>query len=301
MNINKELDELLNDPIFEVSNTEATLFELTEAMKRAKEERKAADYVAQRRPCEDFAEYEPLFTQVHNDLKNGRRNLVRISKTYSFETGRFYVVSGQILYLESVKALKKGGNGSVDGRTRCIYENGTESDILLQTLRKNVVGDGYAITETEEEKEHRFFVNNDIKEEDKVTGYIYVLSSLSDNPAISNQEDLYKIGFCTTTVEQRTANAENDPTYLMAPVKIVAAYKVVNLHSQRFEDMIHQVLKAAKFRVTVTDSNGEEHRPQEWFVVPLHIIDSIIEKIMDGSIIHYLYNPQMRCLEVAHL
>ena len=151
MNINKELDELLNDPIFEVSNTEATLFELTEAMKRAKEERKAADYVAQRQPCEDFAEYEPLFTQVHNDLKNGRRNLVRISKTYSFETGRFYVVSGQILYLESVKALKKGGNGSVDGRTRCIYENGTESDILLQTLRKNVVGDGYAITETEEE------------------------------------------------------------------------------------------------------------------------------------------------------
>ena len=42
MNINKELDELLNDPMFEVSNTEETLFELTEAMKRAKEERKAA-------------------------------------------------------------------------------------------------------------------------------------------------------------------------------------------------------------------------------------------------------------------
>lgn len=297
MNVNKELDDLLNDPLFEVSNTEATLFELTEAMKRAKEERKAADYKAQRRPCEDFAEYEPMFAQVHRDLKSGRRNLVRISKTYSFEAGRFYVTGGQLLYLESVKTLVRGGNGSIDGRTRCIYENGMESDILLQTLRKNVVGDGYAITETEEEKARRFFVDNEIKEEDKVTGYIYVLSSLSDNPAISGQEDLYKIGFCTTMVEQRIANAENDPTYLMAPVKIEATYKVVNLHSQRFEDMIHQVLRAVKFHVTVTDKNGEEHRPQEWFVVPLHIIDSIIGRIMDGSIIHYLYNPQMQCLE----
>ena len=33
---------------------------------------------------------------------------------------------------------------------RSIYENGTESDILLQTLRKSVMTDGYVVTESQE-------------------------------------------------------------------------------------------------------------------------------------------------------
>ena len=116
-----------------------------------------------------------IFIEIEQRLRTFADSAVSATEVgytllYSFEKGRFYVVSGQILYLESVKTLAKGGNGSVDGRTRCIYENGMESDILLQTLRKNVVGDGYAITETEEEKTRRFFANNDIKEGDKVTG-----------------------------------------------------------------------------------------------------------------------------------
>ena len=78
-------------------------------------------------------------------------------------------------------------------RTRCIYENGTESDILLQTLRKNVVGRGYAVTELQEETENRFFTDADLTEEDKVTGYVYVLRSLSDNPEIKQLKNLYKI------------------------------------------------------------------------------------------------------------
>ena len=56
-----------------------------------------------------------------------------------------------MLLLEKTEELKKLKNGSTDCRTRCIYENGTESDIYLQTLRKNVVSNGYAVTETEEE------------------------------------------------------------------------------------------------------------------------------------------------------
>jgi hypothetical protein len=79
MDINKELDELLSDPMFEVSNTEETLFELTEAMKLAKEERKAADYVARRRPCENFEDYESGFRQVHKDLREGRRMLKKFT------------------------------------------------------------------------------------------------------------------------------------------------------------------------------------------------------------------------------
>ena len=167
----------------------------------------------------------------------------------------------------------------------------------MQTLRKSVVGDGYAISELQEETDSHFFSNSDIATDDKITGYIYVLSSLSDDPAVKAEKNLYKIGFTTNDVEQRIANAENEPTYLMAPVKIVATYKVVNLNSQKFEDLVHLMLKPVQFQVTVFDDEGKEHQPHEWFIVPLPVVDVIIKKIMDGSIVGYVYNPQLECLE----
>ena len=124
-----------------------------------------------------------------------------------------------------------------------------------------------------------------------------ILSSLSDNPEISGIEDLYKIGFSTNPVEERIANAANEPTYLMAPVKIEASYMVANLNSQKFEDLVHQVLKSVQLSVKVVDGNGIEHEPREWFVVPLGVVDAIIRKIIDGSIVNFVYNPKMKCLE----
>jgi hypothetical protein len=113
---------------------------------------------------------------------------------------------------------------------------------------------------------------------------------------VKAEKDLYKIGFTTNSVEQRIANAEHEPTYLMAPVKLVATYKVVNMHSQKFEDLIHQLLKQVQFQVTVYDEEGIAHQPQEWFIVPLPVVDVIIQKIMDGTIVGYTYDPQMECL-----
>ena len=234
---------------------------------------------------------------MHRELKQGLRSLVKITKTATLAEGRFYFVSGQMLLLDKIGELKKSSNFLPDARTRCVYENGTESDILLQTLRKNVVGDGYAVTELQEDGNGKFFSNSDVTADDKVTGFIYVLSSLSQAPAIKEVKHLYKIGFSTNSVEQRIANAENEPTYLMAPVKIQASYKVVNVNSQKFEDLIHQVLKPAQFQVSVFDDKGVEHQPQEWFVVPLPVVDVIIQKIMDGSIVGYTYNPEQECLE----
>lgn len=297
MDINKELEEIFDDPLLDISNQEAKLFDIPEDMQKAMKERKQADYIAQRKLCEDFEQYRPLFKQVHKDLKLGKRSLVKINKTSTLAAGRYYFVGGQMLLLEQIGDLKKSSNFLPDARTRCIYENGTESDILLQTLRKNVVGDGYAVTDRQEEMESKFFLNADLTEKDKVTGYIYVLRSLSDDEAISSQKDLYKIGFSTNSVKERVANAAHEPTYLMAPVEIVACYKVVNVHSQKLEDLIHQVLKAAQFHITVVDDEGIVHEPKEWFIVPLSVVNTIIEKIIDGSIVGCTYNSDMQCLE----
>ena len=297
VNIDKELEEILDDPLLDVSEKEVRLFDVPEDMRKVMDSRKKADYIAQRKLCENFEDYRPLFLQVHQELREGKRSLVRISKTINLQAGHYYIVDGQMLLLEQIGERHQSSNALPDGRTRCIYENGTESDILLQTLRKSVVGNGYAVTELQEETAGRFFTNADLTEKDQVTGYIYVLSSLSENPLIRNQQNLYKIGFSTNTVEERIANAAHEPTYLMAPVKIEAKYKVVNMHSQKFEYLIHQVLKAVQFHVTVVDDEGVGHEPKEWFVVPLNVVDVIIRKMMDGTIVGYVYNAELQCLE----
>ena len=296
MDIDKELEAIFDDPLLKISDEEKRLFDIPQDMRRVIAKKKP-DYVAQHKLCENFEDYKPLFAKIHRELKQGKRSLMKITKTATLAEGRFYYVAGQMLYLEKIGELSMGSNSMLNGRTRCIYENGTEADILLQTLRKNVVGDGYAVTELEEESNRQFFNNSDVTSDDFVTGYVYVLSSLSDDPDIKEVKNLYKIGFTSNTVEERIANAEDEPTYLMAPVKVEATYKVVNMNSQKFEDLVHQILMAVQFQVTVYDENGNEHQPQEWFVVALPIVDVIIQKIMDGSIVNYTYNPLKECLE----
>ena len=298
MNINKELDELLNDPMFEVSNTEETLFELTEAMKRAKEERKSADYVAQRRPCENFADYEEGFRQVHKDLREGRRMLKKFTAK-AMQEGHYYVASGVLVYLEKIINPEKPQKGhiAVDGRTRTIYENGMESDIKLHTLSKNVYTDGYIVTDSTDEDATAIEKAFEVTEKDVSDGWIYVLSSLSENPEIAQVKDLYKIGFSTTPVEERIRNCEYEPTYLMDKVKIVATWKTFNMNTHSFETLIHQFFKAVHFHIKVKDLTGREAEPQEWFVVPLGIISKAIESIIDGSIVNYRYNPTLQVIE----
>ena len=298
MNINKELDELLNDPMFEVSNTEETLFELTEAMKRAKEERKAADYVAQRRPCENFGDYEEGFRQVHKDLREGRRMLKKFTAK-AMQEGHYYVASGVLVYLEKIINPERPQKGhiAVDGRTRTIYENGMESDIKLHTLSKNVYTDGYIVTDSTEEDASAIEKAFEVTEKDKADGWIYVLSSLSENPEIAKVKDLYKIGFSTTPVEDRIRNCEYEPTYLMDKVKIVATWKTYNMNTHSFETLVHQFFKAVQFHVKVKDLAGNEAEPQEWFVLPLGIISKAVESIIDGSIVNYRYNPSMQVME----
>lgn len=298
MDIDKELEDIFNDPLMEVSGHESKLFDIPSDMKGVMKAKKDnPDYVARRRLCEDFAQFKPVFEQMHSDLKKGKRQLKRVAKTASLVEGHCYIVEGQMVLLHSILETKKGANGLPDGRTRCIYENGTESDIFLQTLRKGVVANGYAITETDNEMQNRFFNADDLKKEDKVTGYIYVLRSLSDNPEIRDVKYLYKIGFTTQKVEERVANAEHEPTYLMAPVEIVSTYMIVNMHSQKFEDLVHKVLHEVNFRFKVADDKGEMHEATEWYQVPLEIIDSIIQKIMNGTIVFFSYNKEQMCLE----
>lgn len=301
MDIEKELEEIFSDPLLGVTYEEAKLFDIPADMKRIMDKkRESSDYVAQRKNCEDFDSYRHLFEKVQKELSEGKRSLMKVTKTADFVLeNRFFVVGGMLVYLEHVGKITRdrGGKGhNPDARTRCIYENGTESDILVQTLRRAIYSDGYGVTEPQENIENNFFAAT-LADGDKATGFVYVLRSLSPNPEIANVENLYKIGFTTNTVEERIANAEHEPTYLMAPVQIMTTAQIVNMNSFVFESLIHQFFNAVQFHVKVYDDEGAEHTPSEWYVAPLEIIEKVIEKIVDGSITQYSYNAELQKLE----
>lgn len=273
------LAELLKDPIFNISPEMEAIFDLPEYM-RKDIERAQADYIGKRIQCEDFEKYEPMFQRVHAELREKKRRLIKFKEVH-LQEGNFFVVGGVLTYLEKIHQLQKDSNHKIDGRIRCIYENGTESDILLRTLGKNLFKDGYTVTFNEDEDgflENKFAVTD----KDIANGYIYVLKSKSTDPDITKYKNLYKIGFTTQTVEERIANAKKQATYLYADVEIVATWKVYNVKSVALETAIHHLFDKVQLQLT-----AGEYTPKEWYVVPLDIIDEAITLLMSGKKVAY--------------
>jgi hypothetical protein len=246
-----------------------------------RQDRSDPDFVAQREICADFNQYEYLFAQVQRELKDGTKKLVTFVES-EMKQGDFFVLNGVLVYIEKIDEPYRGNSQKINRRTRCIYENGTESSVLLRSLGKRLSDAGYAI------KDNLDIVN--VVDGDSETGYIYVLKSLSDNPRIASTKNLFKIGFSTTNVEERIKSAEQDPTYLMAPVSIVATYRCFNLNPQRFERLIHRFFSDSCLDLEITDKDGKSYMPKEWFVAPVMVIGKVIELIIKGEIVNYSYD-----------
>lgn len=284
----EQLEAILNDPLLSdiEDGVDLGLFDVPEYMRQRLEARKEADYVGKRRPCEDFDKFANGFKEIQHGLKSGKYRLAKFSIKH-LQTGRYFVEDGIIGYLVGVENDKVDQYGTRDGRTRIIYENGSESDIKFKTLTKNLSVTGYSVIDcsdiTLEEFEKYFTPNaNDVE-----SGTIYVLRSKSARPEIAAIKDLYKIGFTVTSVESRIANAKNEPTYLCADVEVVATWKVYNVKSSTFEALIHKLFAPVQLQVTV-----DGRRPQEWFIVPLKVINEAVNAIISGKPIEY--NPQFQ-------
>ena len=181
-----------------------------------------------------------------------------------------------------------------NGRTRCIFENGTEAALLKRSVEKLLYLNGKTVTENSEESAANAEKSLGITPDDKACGFIYVCSSLSKNPYIANVANLYKIGFCTTSVEERLKNAENETTYLMAPVRHIASWQCFNMNPQKFEQLIHVFFGQVCLNVDVFDAEGNRHIPKEWFIVPLPVIEQAIELIITGDVVKYRYDTKQQ-------
>ena len=285
------IDDILSDDSLDILGDDLDLFNFKHTPKDT--ERFKSDFIGKRFKCKDFDKYEHLFKEVQEDLALGKRKLVDF-KLSDLKQDHYYVHNGMIFLLE--KIYEREGKSDVkdthkDGRTRCIFENGTESNILYRTVGKNLSNNGKSVTQNIDKVIDEFDESfGGIVDEDKESGHIYVASSLSNKQEISSTENLYKIGFSTTTVEERIRNAENDPTYLMAPVKIVSAWKCFNMNTQKFEQLIQRFFGKTCLDIDVYDNKGKRHRPREWFIVPLNIIEQVIVLIISGEIVNYRYD-----------
>ena len=260
-------------------------------------ERLRPDYIAHRKVCKDFDLYEKAFQQIHDDLEHGRRRLVEF-KEGDLHEGCYYVLRGVVLYLEQNLAVKQkieyksGAKVRREGRTRCIFDNGTESSMLYRSLGKALKLDGFCISDLIEQKEG--FVSIDAS--DVQNGYIYVLRSLSRAPQIRSIRNLYKIGYCSGDVTTRIKNAVHEPTYLMNDVEVVLTIRCYNLDVPYLEASIHSFFSNVNVYFEVRDDEGIIHYPREWFTVPLNIIEEAIPLIVDKKIDSYRYDKNLQMI-----
>ena len=284
----EQLEAILNDPLLAdiEDGADLGLFDVPEYMRQRLEARKEAEYIGKRRPCEDFDKYTDGFKEIQQGLKSGKYKLVKFSEP-NLKVGRYFVEQGIIGYLAAFEQEAKNNLNRVDGRTRVIYENGSEADIKFRTITKNLSVDGYSIMDCSEMSPEDFEECFTLTDKDVESGTIYVLRSKSSRPEIAAIKDLYKIGFTVTSVESRIANAKNEPTYLCADVEVVATWKVYNVKSSTFEALMHKLFALVQLQVTV-----DGHRPKEWFIVPFKVIEEAVTAIISGKPIEY--NPQLQ-------
>ncbi|EKD06925.1 MAG: GIY-YIG nuclease family protein [Limnospira sp. PMC 1240.20] len=264
---------------------------------RSRQEIKAAEEIAQRFPCQNFDEFKPIFEEVQRQLKTGDRQAVKYQDYATINQGDLFILDGQKVLVAETGEMFITDYGLRNYRLRVIYDNGTESNPLFRSLQRALNKDKTSrrITKLDRRDWGPLFSGQpepEVKsdDDDLITGYIYVLRSLSDEPFIAkNRSIIHKIGVTGGDVKKRIAKAKHDPTYLLADVEIVATFKLANIHPKKLEFILHKFFARARLDLELMDRFQFPVQPREWFLVPLDAIEEAIAKIQDGTIEQFQY------------
>lgn len=248
-----------------------------------------ADYTSQREPCPNFNEYEPLFERVNIELKNGVREPLQFRNEQEIKQGQFFILNGVMVYVAEVGEFYEK-NGKKNARLKVIFSNGTQGNNLLRSLATELYKDSNGRRISDPRVGGLF---SGIAEDDDIgTGIVYVLQSMSTQASVAeNRNVLHKIGVTKGSVHQRIANAENEPTYLLAPVKVVAEFEVYNIKARSIEKLLHAYFDRARAEITIPDRFGKPVKSREWFMVPRAAIKEAVDRLIDGSLGDTIYDP----------
>ena len=287
-----DAEELDDDALLAELGVEVDAPPITELKHvRSTAEKKAAEVIALREKCQDFETFKPLFEQVQKELDSSLRETRPFEMKAEIEKGRFFIVSGQKAYIAEKGETTITDQGRTDARLRVIFDNGTESNMLVRSLQRSLNKDeaGRRITEPTA----RPLFSDEIIDGDEASGTIYVLRSKANHPLVAeNRELVHKIGVTSMSVKKRIAGAHLQPTFLMANVEIVATYELYNINRTKLENLIHRIFEPARLEIEIMDRFERPAVPREWFLVPLFAIKEAVERIKDGTISDYSYDPQ---------
>ena len=249
--------------------------------------------VARREPCEDFESFRPLFVECHAELRSGARKLLPFKNPSQIEPGRFFVQAGVLLYVVAVGERTYDEVKKANARTRCIFENGTESNLLLQSLASNLYKGGKRVTVPDATVSAEMGLQPDTP-----MASVYILRSLSEDPQVKALPELHKIGSTSSTAKDRVATAASDTTFLGAPVEIVEEYRVPRGAEHQFETILHRMFAAARMDVWFERNGHVTAEANEWFAVPFRVIEEAVSLIESHAIVNYEYDVDLQRLRL---
>ncbi|WP_428487062.1 GIY-YIG nuclease family protein [Rhodopila sp.] len=252
------------------------------------------DKVSERKPCQDFDRFAALFDACAAELANGARKSMPFANEQDIRAGEFFVLNGITVFVAEVNDPHIR-NRKRNARLRLVFENGTEGENLLRSLATELYKDPLGRRISEPAAGPLFnpasTTANAASPQERTMGCIYVVKSLSPLPEIRKLDGtLFKIGFTTGRFEERIAAAQDDPTFLLAPVHPVRTYDTINLNANKVENLLHRFFAKARLDLELKDRFGKPYRPREWFLLPIQVIERAITMLLDGSIVRYQYD-----------
>lgn len=258
---------------------------------RSREEINAAEEIAQRTRCEDFDQFKPIFEKVQREIESGARTTVKYDGYSDLKTGDLFILGGQKVIVAELGEKFMSDYDRENRRLRVIFDNGTENRYLLRSFLRALYkapgsrrimepGAGPLFSEV-------------LEADDLPSGSIYVLRSKSDHPFIvENRSIVHKIGLAGSDVKVRIANAKKSPTYLLADVEIAQVFKLANVDRKGLESILHKFFASVRLDMELKDRFGSQVEPKEWFLVPLSAIEEAMEKVINGTIGEFRYDPK---------
>ena len=103
---------------------------------RTREEIRAAEEIAKRNPCPDFAGFKALFDAVQRDLASGARQTIPYKGNADAKGGDRFILEGQKAVVAAMGEPFVSDYGRPARHLRVVYDNSTESDLLLRSLQR---------------------------------------------------------------------------------------------------------------------------------------------------------------------
>ena len=258
-------------------------------------ERRSPDEVAKRKPCEDFASFAADFNLVQRELSSKLRRTVPFKErnNQSIERGDWFILDGQKAYVAEASEPFLQDYGERDRRLRVIFDNATESDLLLRSLRRALNKDAASRRILPPDDDVGPLFSDQAEDGDVGSGHIYVLRSKSDHPFIAeHRQTIHKIGVTGGDVKRRIAGARKDPTFLLADVELVDSYTLANVNRTKLERLLHGFFAETRIDVTLKDRFDGNVQPREWFIVPLPAIAEAVGLLRSGDLVGRRYDTK---------